>query len=59
MSSTWIHGLLRESDRKCVSWRAVRYVLKHLVDEGRVTTYAGEKSYDRLYLKAIPIAPAG
>jgi hypothetical protein len=22
--ATWIHGLLRESDRKCVSWRAVR-----------------------------------
>jgi hypothetical protein len=24
-----------------------------------VTTYAGEKSYDRLYLKATPIATAG
>jgi hypothetical protein len=36
--------------------RCSLYGLKHLVNEGRVTTYAGEKSYDRFYLKATPLA---
>ena len=42
---------LKCSARPPVTWRAVRYALKHLEDEGKISSYS-ERPRDVYYIKA-------
>jgi hypothetical protein len=42
---------LKCSARPQVTWRAVRYALKHLVDEGKISSYS-DRPPDVYYIKA-------
>jgi hypothetical protein len=58
VSSAWILGKLLEGAVGAapnITWRAIRYALKHLADEGKISSYS-ERPPDVYYVKAQPRA---